>query len=165
MIEFKSAGRIAGSNSRVKLRVKSASRNSWFKFLGRIAGENCWGKLPCNAKRYTRNARRYTERTQANAANPWPSPCQPRSTHGRAYAWPENGQGRAGKRQRKGPQRVRALCGLNCDELARLNYFGKLAHLAQISPFLSVTVPSAFSVNHPPHSTNLHLVLILMSGK
>ena len=66
-------------------------------------------------------------------------------------------------------KKARNVCGpcvgLDCDKLARLNYSGKLAHLAQISPFLSVTVPSAFSVNHPPHSTNLHPVLILMSGK
>ena len=80
LVEFvgQIAGRIHGSNSLVELLDQIGRSNSWIKFLGQI----CW----------------------SNAANPWPAAGEPRRMHGRAYGQPENGLGRARKRQRKTPR-------------------------------------------------------------
>ena len=91
------AGRIHRSNSLVELLDQIRRSNSWIKFLGQIVSHvtpSVTG-VTCDV---TTNAR------QSNAGNPWPAAGKPRRTHGLAYGQPENGLGRAGKRQRKSPR-------------------------------------------------------------
>ena len=85
LVEFTGqiTGRIARSNLSVKFMGQILDQNhrsnSWIKSIGQIAGSN-----PPAKRGQTR-----------------PAAGEPRSTHGHAYAWPENGQGRAGNGQRK----------------------------------------------------------------
>ena len=83
-LSLKIMGRICWSNcwsnSRIKFTGRIARSNPEIKFLDQIPRSNCW----------------------SNAGNPWPDAGQPRRTHGHAYGRAENGQGREGKRQRKG---------------------------------------------------------------
>ena len=80
LVEF--VGQIHGSNLSVKLLVEFTDQIHW---------SNCWVKFA-------------DQILWSNAGNPRLAADQPRRTHGRARAWPENGQGRTGNGQRKAPR-------------------------------------------------------------